>query len=486
MTHAAKPAGLLSALSLFAVTIAGTLATACAADAPAPSDVVRDEGTTLGAPAEAPASSADDAPAPPRPTPAPAKNAWVPLPYRGVNLAGAEFGDDLPGVEGSDYGFPTNAEIDYFVARGMNTFRIPFKWERLQPSLYGTFTATYFAKLDAVVVYATKKGAHVVLEPHNFARYRGSLIGSQAVPNAAFADLWKRLATPYAKNARVFFNLVNEPHDMPTEQWVAGANAAIAAIRAAGAKNLIHVPGNAWTGAHAWEKTHYGTSNAVAMLGIVDPADNHVFEVHQYLDTNSGGASDQCVSATIGSERLASFVAWLRKHGKKGFVGEFAGGKNALCRSAVADMVTYMESQSDVLAGWLWWAGGPKWGNYPFLLDPSPTGDSPHMALLAPHLAPITPVRRVATETTNDYCASVDLYAWSGLASASWQSARIELFDATATKTTGGTLSGTTGKVDLLPGPGQGTIAPLGVASFSLCATKGSSGAKLSVLGVDE
>lgn len=51
----------------------------------------------------------------------------------GVNLAGAEFGgNSIPGVFGTDYIYPLEEEVDYFVGKGMNVFRIPFRWERLQ------------------------------------------------------------------------------------------------------------------------------------------------------------------------------------------------------------------------------------------------------------------------------------------------------------------------------------------------------------------
>lgn len=317
----------------------------------------------------------------------PIPDATGPVPLRGINLAGAEFGDVLPGKDGSDYGFPTPAEIDYYASKGMNTFRVAFKWERLQPRAYSDFDSTYFTKLDAVVRYATAKNATVILEPHNFARYYGNTVGSPQAPNAVFADLWTRFGVAYASNPRVMFNLVNEPHDLPTMQWVGAANAAIAGTRSVGANNTIVVPGNNWTGAHSWNETSGGASNAVALLSIVDPADNVVFEAHQYLDGNSGGGSDQCVSKTIGSERMEPFVKWLRANGKKGILGEFAGGNNATCNAAVTDMLGYMMEQSDVLVGWLWWAGGPRWGSYPFTLDPKGGVDRPQMALLTPFLA---------------------------------------------------------------------------------------------------
>ena len=79
------------------------------------------------------------------------------------------------------------------------------------------------------------------------------------------------------------------PHDMPTEQWLGAANAAIAAIRKAGAHNLILVPGNSWTGAHSWLDDWYGGPNGVWMLKVRDPQDHYAFEVHQYLDADSSG-----------------------------------------------------------------------------------------------------------------------------------------------------------------------------------------------------
>jgi endoglucanase len=310
----------------------------------------------------------------------------VAMPYRGINLAGAEFGSALPGTDGRDYKFPTAQSIDYYVGKGMNTFRIGFKWERLQRSAYAGFDPAYFNQLDGLVKHATARGAKVILNPHNFARYYGTPVGTAQVPAAVFADLWRRFAERYRGDEGVLFNLVNEPNNMPTEQWVFAANAAIRAIRAAGADNVIIVPGNGWSGAHSWYHTYYGTPNAQAMLEIDDSSGNVLYEVHQYMDSNSSGGSDQCVTATTGSERLAPFVKWLRDHGKKGFVGEFAGGRNAGCYAAIDDMLAYMMASSDVLEGWLWWAGGPWWGNYAYTLEPSGGEDRPQMPILEKYL----------------------------------------------------------------------------------------------------
>jgi endoglucanase len=310
------------------------------------------------------------------------------MPYRGVNLAGGEFGSALPGVEGSDYTFPTHAEVDYFIGKRLNTFRVGFKWERMQHSANGELDATYFSRLEDVVTYATSKGAYVILNPHNFARYYGKVVGSVEVPKEVFADFWRRVSSRFKANPKVLFNLVNEPHDMSTEQWVGAANAAIAAIRSAKASNTVIVPGNGWTGAHGWTSNHYGTPNSEAMLNIADSEGNILFEAHQYLDSDSSGTSPDCVSTTVGRERLEGFVKWLRDSKRKGFLGEFAGADNATCNTAIENMLDYIHASSDVLVGWLWWAGGPWWGDYMFTLDPDPRDgkDRPQMSLLAPYL----------------------------------------------------------------------------------------------------
>ena len=184
------------------------------------------------------------------------------------------------------------------------------------------------------------------------------------------------------------FNLVNEPNTMPTEQWVGAANAAIAAIRTAKAPKHRHRPRQRVDGGVQLVLQRATTARRTRSRcsDITDPANNTIFEVHQYLDGNSAGEVADCVNGTIGSARLAPFVKWLRDNGKKGFVGEFAGGDNATCNAAVDDMMKYMMSASDVLVGWLWWAAGPYWNDYIFTIEPKNGADRPQMALLKPYL----------------------------------------------------------------------------------------------------
>ncbi|HWQ90866.1 MAG TPA: glycoside hydrolase family 5 protein, partial [Clostridia bacterium] len=312
--------------------------------------------------------------------------------FAGVNLAGAEFGEsNLPGTHGTHYRYPDQQEVNYFKARGLNTVRLPFRWERLQRSLNAPLDPTELGgagRFHPFVSQTTAQGVYVILDPHNYARYSGNLIGSAAVPNAAFSNFWWRVADIYKTNNQVIFGLMNEPHTMTTEAWRDAAQSAINGIRAAGATNLILVPGNGWTGAHSWLQNWYGTPNAQVMLSLTDPLNNFAFEVHQYLDTDSSGTSSTIVSPTIGAERLAAFTQWCRNNNRKGFLGEFAVANSTIGAGigdeAITNMLIHVRANADVWLGWTWWAAGPWWGEYQFTLEPTSnfTVDRPVMGPL--------------------------------------------------------------------------------------------------------
>jgi endoglucanase len=179
----------------------------------------------------------------------------------GVNLAGAEFGSVAKngplGRHTKDYVYPVAslwpgyASPNYFIAKGMNTFRLPLSWERLQPNLMGALNETEAKLLVIATSDLLKLGAWVIIDLHNYARYYGEVLGSNAVGYSSFADVWRRIALLFKHRERVIFGLMNEPHDLPTENWVDAANEAIRAIRGVEARNLILVSGNHWGSAQS-------------------------------------------------------------------------------------------------------------------------------------------------------------------------------------------------------------------------------------------
>jgi aryl-phospho-beta-D-glucosidase BglC (GH1 family) len=301
---------------------------------------------------------------------------------RGVNMPGANFSYlTLPPVSGTNYQFPSTEDIDYAYAKGVNYMRLLVSWEALQLTLNTALgsgsaaSATYLAQMDAFVAYATGKGMYVMVEPHgaitaDFAGYRGNAVGTAAVPNTAFADFWGRIASRYANNSLVMYGLSNEPckpsEGGPTgsgdvRAWFASCNAAIAAIRAAGATQLIMVPGEQFSNASQWLSSWYDInaspiSNMTGVLAITDSANNWCISAHLYLDQNqSGTGTDVGPTSTLAaamngitlphaSITLASATEWSANFGMN-------SGRVNITTSAGVQTVSFTGISGNVLTG---------------------------------------------------------------------------------------------------------------------------------------
>ena len=304
----------------------------------------------------------------------------------GVNLAGAEFGG-LKGQHGFQYIYPSVAEIRAFDALGVSVFRVPVRWERLQPELGGGLDPAEAARLDAVIATASDMGISVIVDIHNYGRYRRRSIVTDEVPREALPQLWERLARRYKANPRVIFGLMNEPIGIGATDWAGVAAKAVASIRATGATNLILVPGVIWSGAHSWNKRVGLQSNAEALAGFAAPSDNIAFDFHQYFDQNSSGTSVECVTIAEAERRLTVATDWLRKTGSRGFLSEFGVAASDECQPVLRAALAHMAKHPQWL-GWTAWASSAWFGTYAFNLYPLQAVVPPQLATMRPFFAP--------------------------------------------------------------------------------------------------
>jgi endoglucanase len=160
---------------------------------------------------------------------------------------------------------------------------------------------------------------------------------------------------------------------------------AINGIRSAGARSqIINVEGNSWSGAWTWVSK---SQNGASMHVLTDPSNKIHYQMHQYLDIDGSGTHEECVSSTIGEERLREATQWLRQNRKIGILGEFAGGDNPQCIEAIRGMLSYMQKNNDVWRGWLWWSAGPWWGKYMYSIEPKDgKAVKPYLDLLLEYL----------------------------------------------------------------------------------------------------
>jgi endoglucanase len=295
----------------------------------------------------------------------------------GVNLAGGEFGK-LPGVANRDYAYPGPRQFDYCQAKALTVIRLPLKWERLQPKLMSRLDEAELTRLDTAVKLAAERGLKILLNVHNYARYQGQIIGMPEVPNEAFADFWRQLAAHYEDEAAIIgLGLMNEPHDTGG-RWPAAAQAAIDAIRKVDRRHAIFVCGDGWSGAHSWLKIN-------GNLRLQDPADNLVYEAHQYFDRDHSGTYQQSYEDSgahpqIGVERLRPFAEWLQEHHARGFIGEFGVPDDDPRWLEVLDH--FLDAMKAERIGGTYWAAGGWWGKYPLSVEPRDGRDRPQMEVL--------------------------------------------------------------------------------------------------------
>jgi endoglucanase len=301
---------------------------------------------------------------------------------KGVSLAGAEFnGNKLPGVLYKDYVYPKETEFDYFASVGANVIRLPFRWERIQPSLEGELDAAELHNLETTVAMAKSRGMCVILDVHNYGTYRGKAVGTTEVPVQAFINLWTQLAAKFSDTSAVVFGLMNEPFKLSTEQWAGTAQQTVDAIRKTGAGNLILVSGARWSGVHEWQKLKSGASNANAFAHFEDPLKRTWIEVHQYADPNYSGTGQTCVPAANFKKMFDNITRWAKANDQQLFLGEFGAPANRACLDALDAMLAQMEDES-VWRGWTYWAAGSWMGRYPLSVQPKNGRDAPQMGIL--------------------------------------------------------------------------------------------------------
>jgi len=175
---------------------------------------------------------------------------------RGMNTsAGAlrqtGFSAASPGTYGEDYVYPDRADFEYLRSRGYNLTRVPFRWERVQPTINKSLKGMELARLRNCFDGAAAVGMRVIPSVQNYgAYYFGEQdykdIGSSELPISAYKNLWNRLAGAWKDHPAVAgYDIMNEPYDLPggIPTWEEASQAAVNGIRRRDANTRIWVSG---------------------------------------------------------------------------------------------------------------------------------------------------------------------------------------------------------------------------------------------------
>lgn len=306
------------------------------------------------------------------------------LPMVLINVSGAEFSEGVwPGENGTHYFFPREGFFAQWKAKGIRTVRFPVKWERLQPQLGGNLDSTYAGLIDGMLIQAGQQGIGVILDVHNYGRYKGQVIGSSAVTVDHYRQLMQRIAQRWHTSPALYaYDLMNEPHDESDAIWPQAAQAGIDAIRTVDPQRLIIVEGRSWSSASRWPQ--YNND----LLALQDPANNLVFSAHLYMDEDGGGEykkrKDPHIDPDVAVKRVKPFIEWLQAHGRRGQIGEMGiPDDDPRWIDATDRLLGYLRRQCVPLA---YWSAGESWGDYKLAVQPVMGHDRPQWPVLAKYL----------------------------------------------------------------------------------------------------
>ena len=232
----------------------------------------------------------------PRPSSPVSDHAVLP---RWISVAGLEFGSDQPdfcndatGLLGQNYFLNSRVTFERLAKHGFTTFRIPFRWERLQPTLGQPLDPNGVQDLRLQLNLAARVNGRVLLDLHNYGRYTcrvdgnptdcglgEELSGQVRVETDHLADFWARMAHAFSgQPALIGYGLMNEPHDLPEGAWIEASRKAAEAIRNQGDRTRLYVAGDRWSSSAHWDR--YNPQHP----WIEDPEGRVTYEAHCYLD----------------------------------------------------------------------------------------------------------------------------------------------------------------------------------------------------------
>lgn len=283
----------------------------------------------------------------------------------GINLAGAGFSSNkIPGRLGYDYKFPDYKDLLYYKKKGFKIMRLSILWERIQSNLYSDLRHSYLNEIKYFLDKAEELNLLVLIDLHNYGRYKKEIIGNEQVPNDAFFDVWYKIASELKDYPALYaYGLMNEPHNTKGH-WHKVAQYGVNGIRLADKKHTIYVDGDNWSSSWKWPK-----SNPKPFVN--DPENNLVYEAHIYFDKDSSGVyknKNDILKIKDVTKRIIPFVNWLKRYHLKGAIGEWGVPTNDPNWLPVAN--EFLNITNAHCLDWYVWAGG-AWGkNYPLSLEP--------------------------------------------------------------------------------------------------------------------
>lgn len=281
---------------------------------------------------------------------------------RGVNM-----GNMLEAPTEGEWGLTLKEEfIEQAHKAGFNSIRVPIRWSaHAAADAPYTIDPEFFKRIDDVIAQVLSRDMLVMINIHHY----DELITNTDAHRPRFLAIWKQIAERYKSyDAKVLFEVLNEPHDIGDSTWNGLMNDAITAIRASNPTRNIVV----------------GPLDYYAIRRLPDlelPDDQHLIAtIHYYLPfqfTHQGaewvagsaswlgtkwdGKSGRKQEITFDFDRA---VEWAKEHNRPLNLGEFGAYSKADIdsRALWTDFVARQAERRNM--SWDYWEFGAGFGVY--------------------------------------------------------------------------------------------------------------------------
>ncbi len=283
---------------------------------------------------------------------------------RGVNL-----GNALEAPREGEWGL--TLEEGYFARiaeAGFDSVRIPIRWNAhaaTEPPY--TIAPELFARVDWAIAQALSHDLAVVINIHHY----DELMAHPEAQHDRFLALWRQIAEHYrGYDARLYFELLNEPHDrLDGALWNDYLADALAVVRESNPERWVIVGPGGW-------------GHVSALRGLELPEDDprliatfHYYEPFHF--THQGAEWTEGSTAWLGttwrgteSEVAAiqrdfdTAARWGQEHGRPVYLGEFG----AYSKADMASRARWTEAiarQAEARGfAWAYWEFGAGFGVY--------------------------------------------------------------------------------------------------------------------------
>jgi endoglucanase len=137
---------------------------------------------------------------------------------------------------------------------GFETIRLPVRWSNHAATTAPyTIDAVFMDRVEAVVDQARAAGLRVILNMHHYEDPQGNIFANPNGQKERFSMMWRQIAQRFqGKDAMVWFELLNEPHDQLTHaNLLSVLEPGLDEVRATNPTRVVVWGGEGWSGTYS-------------------------------------------------------------------------------------------------------------------------------------------------------------------------------------------------------------------------------------------